>query len=155
MKLLQKFQQSDVIKEVRGKQQEFSQDNSCRYSFVTEPGPFNFVEETSACMSSLGKRERSTSCNVREERQPREGEEEEEEYGGVFFTNPHALTKVQEEADNERERKGVRRKSARLALVDANSGTTKPSPSQVADIWKELTLARYVHCTLYNIILLG
>ena len=154
MKLLQKFQQSDVIKEVCGKQQEFSQDNSCRYSFVTEPGPFNFVEETSACMSSLGKRERNTSCNVRGERQPREGEEE-EEYGGAFFTNPHALTKVQEEADNERERKGVRRKSARLALVDANSGTTKPSPSQVADIWKELTLARYVHCTLYNRILLG
>lgn len=58
-----------------------------------------------------------------------------------MFTNSYALTKIDEDVEDGR---GVRKKSARLSVMDVNSGTTKPTPSQVADIWKELTLTRWV-----------
>ena len=142
MKLLQKFQQSYVIKEVRGKHHQFSEDSGRRYSFVTEPGPFNFIEEPSTVESPLGKRERSSSCSVARGSGVRESQRR--AVRGSFFMNSHALGKV-EEVDGEGEGVGGgkgRRKTARLQLVDVNSGAVKPTPSQVADIWKELTLAR-------------
>ena len=141
VKLLQKFQQTNVIKEVRGKYHQFSEDSSRRYSFVTEPGPFNFVEEPSTVGSPLGTRERSSSCSavVRGEctRESRRGAIR----GSTFFGNAHALSKVEEEEEDGAGGKG-KRKKARLTLVDTNSGAGKPSPSQVAEIWKELTLTR-------------
>jgi hypothetical protein len=139
VKLLQKFQQTYVIKEVRGKHHQFSEDSSRRYNFVTEPGPFNFVEEPSTVTSPLGARERSSSCSavVRGEctRESRRGAIR----GSTFFGNAHALSKVEEDGGGGGKGK---RKTARLTLVDTNSGAGKPSPSQVADIWKELTLTR-------------
>ena len=136
MKLLQKFQQSNVIREVRGKQPQLTADSNCRFSFVTEPGPFNFIEETT---SPLGKRDRSSTCTTRGVRS-----KENHRGSGAFFANSHALIPGGRERLGE-EGKGVGpRKTARLALVDVNSGTIKPSPSQVAKIWKELTLARSV-----------
>ena len=144
MKLLQKFQQSEVIREVRGKQHQLTEDSSCRYSFVTEPGPFNFIEEENETdtKSPLGKRDRSRSCTVRSER----AKENVGTGGGAFFANSHILSKIDESTKEEMGKGGGmgRRKSARLTLVDVNSGVAKPSPSQVADIWKELTLARCV-----------
>ena len=130
MKLLQKFLQSDVIKEVRGKQLHFSEDSGCRYSFVTEPGPFNFLEES--LTSPLGKRERGGKK-----------QKEAEESDGTWFVNSYALAGAEERSEDEG-REG-RRKSARLSLMDVNSrSTAKPSASKVAEIWKELTLARCV-----------
>ena len=139
VKLLQKFQQTNVIKEVRGKHHQFSEDSSRRYSFVTEPGPFNFVEEPSSVGSPLGGRERSSSCSVMR----REGVRESRRgtLRGSFFANAQALSKVEEREGEEGGGKG-KRKMARLTLVDINSGAGKPSPSQVAEIWKELTLTR-------------
>jgi hypothetical protein len=138
VKLLQKFQQSEVIREVCGKQHQFTEDSSCRYSFVTEPGPFNFIEEPSLCVSPLGKRDRSKSCVTRSYKAK---ENPRERVGGAFFANSHALMKISEDAEEDR-KGGGRRKSPRLSVVDVNSGMLKPSPSQVAEIWKELTLAR-------------
>ena len=74
------------------------------------------------------------SCSTRGERL-REGPRR----SGAVFTNSYALSKIDEDVEDG---KGVRKKSARLSVMDVNSGTTKPSPSQVADIWKELTLTR-------------
>lgn len=55
------------------------------------------------------------------------------------------LSKVEEEEDEE-DGGGVgkkgKRKVPRLTLVEVNSGAGKPSPPQVAEIWKELTLTR-------------
>ena len=126
-----------MIREVRGKQHQLTDNSSCRFSFVTEPGPFNFIEETS---SPLGKRERSSSCLVRGERS-----KENPKGGGAdtFFANSHTLTKIHEESGGEG-KGGWRRKSARLSVMDVNSGAIKPSPTRVAEIWKEVTLARFV-----------
>lgn len=54
LKLLQKFLDSDVIRDVRGKSTKFDEEGSTLYCFVTEPGPLNFVEDmdTSSCHSS-------------------------------------------------------------------------------------------------------
>ena len=54
LKLLQKFLDSDVIRDVRGKLTKFDEEGSTLYCFVTEPGPLNFVEDmdTSSCHSS-------------------------------------------------------------------------------------------------------
>ena len=54
LKLLQKFLDSDVIRDARGKSTKFDEEGSTLYCFVTEPGPLNFVEDmdTSSCHSS-------------------------------------------------------------------------------------------------------
>ena len=54
LKLLQKFLDSDVIRDVRGKLMKFDEEGPTLYCFVTEPGPLNFVEDmdTSSCHSS-------------------------------------------------------------------------------------------------------
>ena len=54
LRLLQKFLDSDVIRDVRGKITKFDAEGSTLYCFVTEPGPLNFVEDmdTSGCHSS-------------------------------------------------------------------------------------------------------
>lgn len=75
-KLLQKFLSSDVIEGVKGKCQEFRNDSCSLYRFVTQPGPFNFVDtprkpeaKSATPSSSLGKRKRgerkvSSDCEL-------------------------------------------------------------------------------------------
>ena len=72
-----------------------------------------------------------------------------ERVGGAFFANSHALKKISEDTEEER-KGGGKRKSPRLSVVDVNSGMIKLSPSQVAEIWKELTLARCVSSGLLS-----
>ena len=141
--LLEKFFQSDVIREVQGKKQyQFSEDGSCWYSFVTEPGPFNFVEKVKDGeenpTSPLGKRGRGGKKG-----KERKDEQEEE---GTCFVNEYAVG-----GSEKVEGKGLesRRKSARLSMMDTNSSSisscstmTQISPTKVAEVWKELTLAR-------------
>ena len=47
-KLLQKFLESDVIEEVRGRQRTFREDGSHLYRFVTEPSFLNFIRSPSS-----------------------------------------------------------------------------------------------------------
>ena len=89
-----------------------------------------------------GVRERSSSCSavVRGEcaKENRRGANR----GSTFFGNSHGLGKVEEEEEDGGGGGKGKRKTPRLTLVDTNSGVGKPSPSQVAEIWKELTLTR-------------
>ena len=45
LRLLQKFLDCDVIRDVRGKLTKFDAEGSTLYCFVTEPGPLNFVDD--------------------------------------------------------------------------------------------------------------
>ena len=121
-KLLHKFLQSDVIEEVRGKLRKFNEDSGYLYRFVTEPGPFNFLEEEVPC-SPLGKRTRS--------------------YEGTFITNEYAFMRP-DSRDGSLDSKRAKKSSvvSKLAVFDVNTQSTKLSPSVIAGVWKELTLAR-------------
>lgn len=124
-RLLQKFLESDVIVEVRGKVKKFSEEDSYLYQFVTEPGPLNFVEEKAAeepAKSPLGKHPRTKL----------------ELYDGTLIANEYAFVKC-----NDSLKKPRRSAVNKLAVFDVNTQSTKLSPSQVAEVWKELTLARY------------
>ena len=50
--LLQKFLQSDVIEDARGKDMDHFESGSHLYRFVKMPGPFNFVDEDIMCISN-------------------------------------------------------------------------------------------------------
>ena len=117
-KLLHKVLQSDVIEEVRGKLSQFSEDTGYLYRFVTEPGPFNFLE--SPRKSPLGKHAPS--------------------YDGTCITNEYAFIKCDDgEEVTKKARSSVVNK---LAVFDVNSQTLKLSPQQLAGVWKEFTLSR-------------
>ena len=122
---MQKFLESDVIKEARGKLRKFDLDSAHLYQFVTEPGPLNFVE---GLQSPLGKHRRG-----------------DEDYDGTCITNEYASMKNDSSegvVQPKRHRSSV---AGKLAVIDCNTQGTRLSPSQVAGIWKELTLARFVH----------
>lgn len=122
-RLMQKFLESDVIREVSGKVTRFQED--LLYQFVMEPGPLNFVEEH-VRSPTLGKRGR--------------------EYGGTCFTNEYAFLRCENESSV-----GVKqaRRSAKLTVFDVNSKSSKLPAVVVAQVWKELTLARSVSCTCH------
>ena len=124
---MQKFLESDVIKEVRGKLRKFNQDSAYLYQFVTEPGPLNFVDVP---LSPLGKHRRG-----------------DDNYDGTCITNEYAFMRsdVGEGGQAKRHRSSV---AGKLTVIDANTQGTRFSPSQVASVWKELTLARFVHLLL-------
>ena len=84
--MLQKFLDSDVIRDVRGKQTRFDAEGSTHYCFVTEPGPLNFVEDmdTSGCSSSPN-RQRSP---IR-----KHTEQISTEFSDTLFTNEYAFTR--------------------------------------------------------------
>lgn len=52
LKLLQKFLDCDVIRDVRGKLTKLDTEGSTLYCFVTEPGPLNFVEDMDTSQST-------------------------------------------------------------------------------------------------------
>lgn len=127
-RLLQKFLESDVIVEVRGKVRKFNEEDGYLYQFVTEPGPLNFVEEESEkaaeepARSLLGKHPRTRL----------------EPYDGTLIANEYAFVKCSENLAKQPRRSATNK----LAVFDVNTQSTKLSPSQVAEVWKELTLAR-------------
>ena len=98
LKLLQKFLDSDVIRDTRGKSSKFDEEGSTLYCFVTEPGPLNFVEDmdTSSCHSSprrpkspLGKHLRPAPATIVENA---EGDSNQEMSGDdTLFMNAYAF----------------------------------------------------------------
>ena len=118
-----------MIVEVRAKVRKFSEGDSYLYQFVTEPGPLNFVEEESEktaeepARSPLGKHPRTRL----------------EPYDGTLIANEYAFVKCSESLAKQPRRSATNK----LAVFDVNTQSTKLSPSQVAEVWKELTLARY------------
>ena len=183
LKLLQKFLDSDVIQDVRGKLTKFDEEGSTLYCFVTEPGPLNFVEdvESPSRPKSLGKHTRPG------------GEEMEslsvvmKQCDDTLFTNEYAFLRcgnesmsesVAEETSGGGSRGGEddsddvvlgspMKKCRSDSLVaskfnlqrmavesrDSSSGNIESSvshlvqltPSQVAGVWKDLTLNRLLH----------
>ena len=118
-----------MIVEVRGKVRKFSEEDSYLYQFVTEPGPLNFVEEESekaaeqSARSPLGKHPRTRL----------------EPYDGTLIANEYAFVKCSASLAKQPRRSATNK----LAVFDVNTQSTKLSPSLVAEVWKELTLARY------------
>lgn len=119
-RLMQKFLQSDVIEGVRGKEATRRFDENHFYQFVTEPGPFNFVEASS---SPLRKRK--------------------SDYSGTCFTNEYAFMRCEEDsATSANAKRACSSAAIKLAVFDVNSQSTKLPPSVIAGVWKEFTLAR-------------
>lgn len=95
-RLLQKFLTSNVIEEVKGQLHDFKEDNCYLYRFVTQPGPFNFVEDENSTPkservamsvipgSALGKRRKMST----------------DSFDGTWFSNEHASTSFDEESSN-------------------------------------------------------
>ena len=100
-KLLKKFLSSDVIEEVRGKTEEFSEDPGYLYKFVTKPGPFNFVgdENSTPCKTKRRPRPVTPAAALRK-RKRKEVEEGSEtmDYDGALFSNEYASTSCDEES---------------------------------------------------------
>lgn len=100
---MQKFLESDVIKEVRGKLRRFDLESAYLYQFVTEPGPLNFVEEL---QSPLGKHRRGS----------------EEGYDGTCIANEYAFMKHDDSSEGVGQAKRHRSSLAgKLAVIDANT----------------------------------
>lgn len=121
-KLMQKFLESDVIQEVKGKLRKFDEDGSYLYRFVTVPGPLNFLDDPP---SPLGKRERSGAS-----------------YDGTYITNEYAFMRGEEGESPGQPKRPRNPVISKLCVFDVNSHSGSLSPSQVAGTWKELTLAR-------------
>jgi len=136
VKLLQKFLSSQVITEVRGKGCEFEEDSNFLYKFVTEPGPFNFVEDPSPSV----KRGRANSLLLEP---PSSG------FEGACFANEYAtmslgVSPVKPGISPLKKSRSENCIGKHLAVRDINTGqSTKPlTQAQVAATWKEVTLAR-------------
>lgn len=129
-RLLQKFLESDVIVEVRGKLKKFSQEGGYLYQFVTKSGPLNFLKDgtegESSGQSPLGKHPRSKSVP----------------YDGTLIANEYAFVKCDDGPSKPKQPRLSGAGASKLAVFDVNSRSTKLSPVQVAGVWKELTLAR-------------
>ena len=131
VRLLQKFLESDVIVEVKGKLRKFSEEGGYLYQFVTKSGPLNFLEDETVGegseypgQSPLGKHPRSKPVP----------------YDGTLIANEYAFVKCGEGPSQSKQPRlsGI----SKLAVFDVNSQSTKLPPAQVAGVWKELTLAR-------------
>lgn len=112
MKLLQKFVSSNVIEEVRGRSRNFKHDNCCLYCFVTQPGPFNFVDETSTPNKRGPKKIATPTLGKRKRREPKLPSDEDcalfaNEYASMSF-DEYALSPVALSggADDRRRKKG-------------------------------------------------
>ena len=158
-KLLQKFLDSDVIHEVRGKLRKFEKDPGYFYCFVTEPGPLNFVDNIEMMSpqrptSPLGKRGR--------EQEQENDDLQNMSYDGACFTNAYAFIRCD---DNEATMTGAASEmemgspvkkcrsncsvksnksdsSVASRVFTHNPATSSLATSQVASVWKELTLNR-------------
>lgn len=96
---------SDVIEEVRGKAEEFTEDPGCLYKFVTKPGPFNFVgdENSTPCKSKKWPRPVTPATALGKRKRRRKEVEEEVEsmdYDGALFSNEYASTSCDEDSFN-------------------------------------------------------
>lgn len=90
--MLQKFLDSDVIRDVRGKLTRFDPEGSTLYCFVTEPGPLNFVEDmdTSGYLSSPSRQRTPLRKHTRQAMAAR-GEQVSNEFDDTLFTNEYAF----------------------------------------------------------------
>ncbi len=135
LKLLEKFLSSDVIFEVRGRGTSFEEDSTSLYKFVTEPGPFNFIEEDTGI--SPPKEERSSSCCSAMET---------ESYDGTCFSNEYACEKEESMIIGSPLKKsrseGCLSKHLTLRDINVQNVSEKLSLAQVAATWKEVTLSR-------------
>ena len=89
--MLQKFLDSDVIRDVRGKVTRFDAEGSTLYCFVTEPGPLNFVEDmdTSGCHTPSRSPSRPRSPLGKHTRP--DGKQASMESEDTLFTNEYAF----------------------------------------------------------------
>ena len=137
VKLLQKFLSSDVITEVRDRLSHFEEDTTYLYKFVTEPGPFNFIEEKVELprpLSPVGKRDRCNSLYM------------ETEPTGACFTNEYAFNNEGMVISPLKKSRSEGCLSQPLGVRDVNIQDIRKtlSPAQVAETWKEVTLSRCV-----------
>ncbi len=139
MKLLQKFLSSDVITEVRDRLAHFEEDTTYLYKFVTEPGPFNFIEEAIELprpLSPVGKRERCNSLYM--DTEPTGFDD------GACFSNEYAFDNEAMIVSPLKKSRSEGCLSQHLAVRDLNIQDVreKLTPAQVAATWKEVTLSR-------------
>ena len=171
LKLLQKFLDSDVIRDARGKSSKFDEEGSTLYCFVTEPGPLNFVEDmdTSSCHSSprrpkspLGKHLRPAPAIIVENA---EGDSNQEMCGDdTLFMNAYAFlsdsmnqcmsdtnaenVKMSMKSDSKSKMGGNERSTA-VQLEDSNETASGGSPVKKCRsdtfIASRITLHRHHH----------
>lgn len=100
-KLLQKFLTSGVIEEVRGRLRDFKEDSCYLYHFVTQPGPFNFINDENATPQRTKGKGRSMSVTPASslgKRKRRDRNETSLDYDGTLFANEYASTSCDEES---------------------------------------------------------
>ena len=117
--MLQKFLESDVIEDAKGKELYKFDEGAHLYRFVTQPSLLNFLDDSA-------KGEKSDLC----------------------ISNPYAvlgMATANEDIDTE-----SMSSSERLPSADPiPTAKYNVSQTQIASIWKELTLARFVIINLY------